>query len=183
MFFDTFFCFRSWELVLRRLCIITVDCFAEEREIHEEMGLSLITNACLFGFANTVRTEIPCPVQYIDTEWALRKENIPYLVAEIFRHASFGHNSVRLLNKGRYVLRQMSCKPYMRNPEWQLPEDGIIAISGGNGALGLVMGLWILRTAQKQGGKKFSIKFLSRSMKISDQNMPNWKDSKIFLGT
>ena len=93
-------------------------------------------------------------------------------------------------------------------------EDGVIAISGGNGALGLVMGLWLLRTAwdpmatgpgediedtlryqirifkryifsmgnmicsacsallgcslvcqpeaQKQGGKKFSIKFLSR---------------------
>ena len=106
-----------------------------------------------------------------------RKENIPYLVAEIFRHASFGvilrepgvhsngylkrkkglpfgefsiisilkilrilnfsqvttsklfnsvkdlgHNSVRILNKGRYVLRQMSCKPYMKKPEWQLPE-------------------------------------------------------------
>ena len=103
----------------------------------------------------------------------------------------------------------------------RLCQDGIIAISGGNGALGLVMGLWILRTArrpgaffgaafsstifgseaQKQGGKKFSIKFLSRpsqalnfftlgcvtrssawrSMKISEQNMPNWKDSRIFL--
>mmetsp|Transcript_33713 Transcript_33713/g.72774 ORF Transcript_33713/g.72774 Transcript_33713/m.72774 type:complete len:592 (+) Transcript_33713:2-1777(+) len=160
----------------KRLCVLTVDCFAEEREIHEELGLSLITNACLFGACNTARTEVPCPIQYIDTEWALRKENLPYLVAEIFRHASFGHNSVRILNKGRYVLRQMSCKPYMRRPVWQLPEDGVIAISGGNGALGLVMGLWLLRTAQKQGGKKFSIKFLSRSMKISDQNMPNWKE-------
>eukprot|EP00913_Durusdinium_trenchii_P020315 g19085.t1 len=88
----------------------------------------------------------------------------------MFRHASFGHNAVRILNKGRYVLRQMSCKPYMRKPEWQLPEDG------GNGALGLVMGLWLLRTAQKQGGKKFSIQFLSRSMKISEQNMPNWQE-------
>ncbi|CAE7579233.1 pks15/1 [Symbiodinium pilosum] len=38
------------------------------------------------------------------------------------------------------------------------------------------MGGWILRTAKRQGGKKFSIKFLSRSMKISDQNMPNWKE-------
>lgn len=94
----------------------------------------------------------------------------------MFRHASFGHNAVRILNKGRYVLRQMSCKPYMRKPEWQLPEDGVIAISGGNGALGLVMGLWLLRTAQKQGGKKFSIQFLSRSMKISEQNMPNWQE-------
>lgn len=160
----------------KRMCVITVDCFAEEREIHEELGLSVITNACLFGACNTARAEVPCPIQYIDTEWALRKENVPYLVAEMFRHASFGHNAVRILNKGRYVLRQMSCKPYMRKPEWQLPEDGVIAISGGNGALGLVMGLWLLRTAQKQGGKKFSIQFLSRSMKISEQNMPNWQE-------
>ncbi|CAJ1386321.1 unnamed protein product [Effrenium voratum] len=160
----------------KRLCVLTADIFAEEREIHEEVGLGLITNANLFGACNTARYEVPCPIQYIDTEWALRAERIPYLAAEIFRHPSFGHNSVRLLNKGRYVLRQMSSRPYMRHPEWQLPEDGVIGISGGNGALGLVMGLWLLQTAQKQGGKKFSIKFLSRSMKISDQNMPNWQE-------
>jgi len=160
----------------KRFCVITVDTFAEEREIHEELGLGLITNATLFGACNTARYEVPCPVQFIDTEWALRTENMKYLVAEIFRHASFGHNSVRILNKGRYVLRQMSCKPYLNNPEWQLPEDGVIAISGGNGALGLVMGGWILRTAKRQGGKKFTIKFLSRSCKISDQNMPNWQE-------
>jgi len=67
-------------------------------------------------------------------------------------------------------------KPYENLPDWQLPDDGVIAISGGNGALGLVMGLWILRKAREQGGKKFTIKFLSRSMKVSDQNMPNWKE-------
>merc|ERR1712217_255392 len=38
------------------------------------------------------------------------------------------------------------------------------------------MGTWLLNQAKKQGGKKFSIKFLSRSCKISDQNMPNWKE-------
>ncbi|CAE8637100.1 unnamed protein product, partial [Polarella glacialis] len=86
------------------------------------------------------------------------------------------HNTVRILNRGRYVLRQVPSKPYEKQAEWQLPEDGVIAISGGNGALGLVMGLWILRKAKKQGGKKFSIQFLSRSMKISDGNMSNWKE-------
>lgn len=160
----------------KRLCIISCDTFAEEREITEEVGIGLITNATLFGMANTARQEIQCPVQFIDTEWALRTENTKYLVAEIFRHQSFGQNSVRILNKGRYVLRQMPCKPYENKPDLQLPEDGVIGISGGNGALGLVMGLWLLKTAQKQGGKKFTIKFLSRSMKISDQNMPNWKE-------
>ncbi|CAK8987967.1 DAZ-associated protein 1 (Deleted in azoospermia-associated protein 1) (Proline-rich Vg1 mRNA-binding protein) [Durusdinium trenchii] len=180
------------ELLALGMCVITVDCFAEEREIHEELGLSVITNACLFG----QRCRVRAPVLYrgrasgtkdgpkedgheaevLPQRAQIWKENVPYLVAEMFRHASFGHNAVRILNKGRYVLRQMSCKPYMRKPEWQLPEDGVIAISGGNGALGLVMGLWLLRTAQKQGGKKFSIQFLSRSMKISEQNMPNWQE-------
>eukprot|EP00931_Biecheleriopsis_adriatica_P117049 TRINITY_DN92604_c0_g1_i1.p1 TRINITY_DN92604_c0_g1~~TRINITY_DN92604_c0_g1_i1.p1 ORF type:complete len:625 (-),score=139.53 TRINITY_DN92604_c0_g1_i1:121-1899(-) len=160
----------------KRLCVITCDCFAEEREIHEEIGLGLVTNANMFGMCNTARLEVQCPIQYIDTEWALRTENTKYLVAEIFRHSSFGHNSVRLLNRGRYVLRQMPAKPYERKPDLQLPEDGVIGISGGNGALGLVMGLWLLKKAKEQGGKKFTIKFLSRSMKISDQNMPNWRE-------
>lgn len=160
----------------KRLVVLTVDCFAEEAEIHEESGLGLITNTTLFGMSNTARYEVQCPIQYIDTEWALRTENTKYLVAEIFRHDSFGHNSVRILNRGRYVLRQVSSKQFERKPTFQLPEDGVIAISGGNGALGLVMGLWILRKAKQQGGKRFSIEFLSRSMKISDQNLTNWKE-------
>jgi len=159
----------------KRLAVLTVDCFAEEPEIHEECGLGLITNCTLFGMCNTARQEVQCPIQYIDTEWALRTENSKYICAEIFRHSSFGHNTVRILNKGRYVLRQVKSTPYEHKPEFQLPSDGVIAISGGNGALGLVMGLWILQKAQQQGGKKFSIQFLSRSCNISDQNMPNWK--------
>lgn len=160
----------------KRLCVLTTDCFADEKEIHEECGLGLITNCTLFGMCNTARQEVQCPIQYIDTEWALRTENTKYICAEIFRHASFGHNTVRILNKGRYVLRQVSSTPYEQKPDFQLPDDGIIGISGGNGALGLVMGTWILRKAREQGGKKFSIQFLSRSCKISDQNMPNWKE-------
>eukprot|EP00442_Polarella_glacialis_P052745 CAMPEP_0115098398 /NCGR_PEP_ID=MMETSP0227-20121206/31134_1 /TAXON_ID=89957 /ORGANISM="Polarella glacialis, Strain CCMP 1383" /LENGTH=601 /DNA_ID=CAMNT_0002492993 /DNA_START=55 /DNA_END=1860 /DNA_ORIENTATION=+ len=160
----------------KRLVVITVDIFAEEPEIHEECGVGLMTNSALFGMSNTARYEVQCPIQFIDTEWALRTENTKYLVAEIFRHSSLGHNTVRILNRGRYVLRQVPSKPYEKQAEWQLPEDGVIAISGGNGALGLVMGLWILRKAKKQGGKKFSIQFLSRSMKISDGNMSNWKE-------
>jgi len=159
----------------KRLCIITADAFADEPEIHEECGLGIICNCTLFGMANTARQEVACPIQYIDTEWALRSENTKFLVAEIFRHQSFGHNTVRILNKGRYVLRQMPSAVYEHKPELQLPNEGIIGISGGNGALGLVMGVWLLNKAREQGGKKFSIQFLSRSMKISDQNMPNWK--------
>mmetsp|Transcript_76029 Transcript_76029/g.222885 ORF Transcript_76029/g.222885 Transcript_76029/m.222885 type:complete len:603 (-) Transcript_76029:179-1987(-) len=160
----------------KRLCVLTVDTFAEEREIHEECGLGLITNCTLFGMSNTARQEVQCPIQYIDTEWALRTENTKYIAAEIFRHQSFGHNAVRILNRGRYVMRQVPSAEYENKPDFQLPEEGVIGISGGNGALGLVMGLWILNKAKEQGGKRFSIEFLSRSMKISDQNMPNWKE-------
>lgn len=160
-----------------RLCVLTCDTMAQEREIHEEQGIGLITNATIFGMCNTARTELPTiPIQYIDTEWSLRSENTKYLVAEMFRIQSFGHNNTRILNRGRYVQRKVHCKQYELCPMMQLPETGVIAITGGNGALGLVMGGWLLRKAKEQGGKKFSIKFLSRSMKVSDQNMPNWKE-------
>lgn len=159
----------------KRLCVLTVDIFAMEREIHEEMGLGLITNSTLFGMINTARTEIPIPMQFIDTEWSLRTENTKYLVAEIFRLQSFGHNTVRILNRGRYVQRKVPCRPFERRPDFRLPTSGVIGISGGNGALGLVMGIWLLEKAKEQGVRDITIKFLSRSMKVNDQNMPNWK--------
>lgn len=160
----------------KRLCVITVDTFAEEREIHEECGIGLITNATLYGMINTARTEIPAvPMQFIDTEWALRTESTKYLTAEIFRHHSFGHNAVRILNRGRYVQRQVPSAAYEKQAEFQIPDDGVIAISGGNGALGLVMGKWLLQKAQLQGKQRIRIKFLSRSMKVSADNMPLWK--------
>jgi hypothetical protein len=159
----------------KRLVILTADAFADETEIHEECGIGLTTNGTLFGMTNTARQEVPTTVHYIDTEWALRTENTKYLVSEIFRHESFGYNTVRILNKGRYVLRTVPVKPYEFKPDMQVPNEGVIAITGGNGALALVMGGWLLDRAKEQGGKHFSIKFLSRSMKISDQNMPNWK--------
>jgi hypothetical protein len=161
----------------KRFCVLTVDCFASETEVHEECGLGLITNCTLFGMTNTARQEVMgCDFQYIDTEWALASENTKYIAAEIFRHQSFGHNAVRILNKGRYVQRQVSSLPYEMAPMLQMPEDGVICITGGNGALGLVMGIWLLHKAREQYGKKFSIKFLSRSAAITDQNMPNWKE-------
>lgn len=162
----------------KRLCILTVDTFAMEKEIHEECGIGLVTNSTLFGMANTARVELAqIPVQFIDTEWSLRTENTKYLVAEIFRQSSFGHNTVRILNKGRYVQRMVPAKPYENLPNWQLPQDGVIAITGGNGALGLVMGLWILKKVKEQGGKHFEIKFLSRRGKVTDEsNLKNWHE-------
>jgi len=160
----------------KRLVVLTSDCFAEETEIHEEMGLGLITHCTLFGMCNCARLEMPVPIQYIDAEWALRTENIKYLASEIFRHSSFGHNTVRILNRGRYVLRQVPSKPYENLPDFQVPDDGVIGISGGNGALGIVMGQFLLAKAKEQGGKRFSMKFLSRSARVTDDNLANWED-------
>jgi len=58
--------------------------------------------------------------------------------------------------------------------QFLMPTEGIIAITGGNGALGLVFGDWLLDKAAEQKVGGFEIKFLSRSTKVSDQNMPAW---------
>jgi hypothetical protein len=92
---------------------------AQSRTDWREFGQKSL-NRCFFYFVKISLTKIVRnlgPIQYIDTEWALRttfwhsdspdiwspkalrhsvccagrKENLPYLVAEIFRHASFGH--------------------------------------------------------------------------------------------
>jgi len=161
---------------VKKMAVLSVDCFADEKEIHEDQGIGLITHSTLFGMTNTARSEIPfCPFQFIDTEWALRSENVKFLAAEIFRKQSFGHNSVRILNKGRYVLRAIDASNYEYLPDMQMPKAGCIGITGGNGALGLVMGIWLLQKAKEQGGKKFSIKFLSRSATVNEQNTPNWE--------
>ena len=161
-------------------------------------------------------------------------------------------------------LRQMSCKPYMRNPEWQLPEaknkdvlkdvfqDAAKSVEMMwvlmwfhvrcarmvSSPFPVAMALWVWSwasgfcvppgdpTAGKTGatfetrsmfrrgseagrqeiqhqisvqakhwmdewslevfffcGRCVTRSPAQRSMKISDQNMPNWKDSTIFLGT
>jgi len=57
----------------------------------------------------------------------------------------------------------------------KLPDSGVIAISGGNGSVALIIGTWLIQQAGAQGCKGITIKFLSRSMKITDQNMPQWE--------
>jgi len=161
------------------LAVLTADVFAEEKEIHEELGLGITTNAVLFGMSNTARQEIECPLQYIDTEWAFASENIPKIMTEIFRKSTFGHNLVRILNRGRFVCRQQTSKKYeMANKgELLVPKDGVILITGGNGALGLVMGTWLMDKAKfeaSSGPYTLKVKFLSRSTKVSDQNQPMW---------
>eukprot|EP00443_Scrippsiella_acuminata_P000374 CAMPEP_0115229834 /NCGR_PEP_ID=MMETSP0270-20121206/32405_1 /TAXON_ID=71861 /ORGANISM="Scrippsiella trochoidea, Strain CCMP3099" /LENGTH=617 /DNA_ID=CAMNT_0002644409 /DNA_START=56 /DNA_END=1909 /DNA_ORIENTATION=- len=164
----------------KKLVVLTRGTFEEDPKVHNKEGLKIAVAGNLFGHCNTARQELEeCNIQYIDMDYAPKdpEELWPKVASEIFRAGSFGHNSVRIMNKGRFVARQMTSKKYeAANKEFPMPGEGqIIAITGGNGALALVMGEWLLKQADQQGAKGFSILFLSRSMKISDLNMPAWK--------
>eukprot|EP00746_Dinoflagellata_sp_MGD_P167799 gnl/MRDRNA2_/MRDRNA2_98715_c0_seq1.p1 gnl/MRDRNA2_/MRDRNA2_98715_c0~~gnl/MRDRNA2_/MRDRNA2_98715_c0_seq1.p1 ORF type:complete len:643 (+),score=147.31 gnl/MRDRNA2_/MRDRNA2_98715_c0_seq1:83-2011(+) len=174
---------------VKRMAVITRGCWSDEEEVHQEVGTSLCVGGCLFGHSRTARMEInqdfDIPIQYIDTEY---NKDLPewmeedtYLIerlsAEVFRLGSFGHNDVRILHSGRYVLRHLPADDYEKaNWEWEMPTKGTIAISGGNGALALIMGMWLLTQAEKQKATGFRIQFLSRSAKIGDDlNAKQWK--------
>eukprot|EP00913_Durusdinium_trenchii_P031551 g29543.t1 len=129
---------------------------AQRMATHKQRGLSIVTGSTIFGMMNTARQELGIPLHVVDVEYVDRPDMIPNLVSEIFRLNTFGVNT-------------------------DVPSEGIIAISGGNGALGLVMGTWLLTRAEQQvkasGGEykpRFSIQFMSRSAKISDLNVPLW---------
>jgi len=171
---------RKGDRATKKLAVLTRGNFEEDPKVHKKFGLAMTTAGTLFGMCNTGRQELEdVDIQYIDTEYAPEKieELYPKLASEIARIGSFGHSSVLINKSGRYVHRQVSSKPYEKAQKpWVMPTSGTIAILGGNGALGLVMGEWLLAKAKEQGGKSsLRIQFLSRSMKITDQNMPTWK--------
>eukprot|EP00929_Paragymnodinium_shiwhaense_P098225 TRINITY_DN59737_c0_g1_i1.p1 TRINITY_DN59737_c0_g1~~TRINITY_DN59737_c0_g1_i1.p1 ORF type:complete len:599 (-),score=156.37 TRINITY_DN59737_c0_g1_i1:176-1972(-) len=163
----------------KRLACLTVDTFAEEAEIHKEVGLGILTGSTLYGMTNTARHEVDVPMHYIETEWSLPEKCLPELASEVFRAETFGRCTVRILKSGRYVLRQVRGSEYAEagRAKFKLPDQGgIIAISGGNGALALVMGMWLLQQAYETGKRGFVIKFLSRSARISDSSLRDWED-------
>eukprot|EP00928_Gymnodinium_smaydae_P034794 TRINITY_DN24583_c1_g1_i1.p1 TRINITY_DN24583_c1_g1~~TRINITY_DN24583_c1_g1_i1.p1 ORF type:complete len:594 (-),score=118.60 TRINITY_DN24583_c1_g1_i1:161-1942(-) len=169
---------RGKDLCRRGVVCLTADLFAEERDINEACGLGLVAAATLFGMGNTARLEMEVPVQYIDTEWSLLDETMPLLASEVFRAESLGRNTVRVLKSGRYVMRQVAVRPYAALAQRVLdaPDRGqVVAITGGNGALALVMGQWLFDLAERTNKTGFSIKFLSRSARIGDElNRATW---------
>lgn len=180
---------------VRRMAVLTHDIFSEVQETHRQRGLEITTGGIMYGMCNTARMECEFPIQFVDVELTDCYELVPHVSSELFRLSTFGVNTVRhcypyALRKGirterpcgRYVVRQVSTHNYQTaGVQFEIPEEGVIAISGGNGALGLVMGLWLLDFAVKRKAAssgsynpRFSIQFLSRSAKVSDQNMENW---------
>jgi len=163
----------------KQFVVLSRGVFEEDSKVHKKVGLGITVASSLFGMCNTARQEMEeTDIQYIDVDWCMSKPEDIYaaVASEMLRKCSFGHNSVRITGKGRFVARHVSSKPYeAAQQEFPIPSSGVIAITGGNGALALVMGEWLLAKAEEQGASGFSIKFLSRSMKISDLNMPAWK--------
>eukprot|EP00437_Effrenium_voratum_P038468 CAMPEP_0181469284 /NCGR_PEP_ID=MMETSP1110-20121109/37934_1 /TAXON_ID=174948 /ORGANISM="Symbiodinium sp., Strain CCMP421" /LENGTH=641 /DNA_ID=CAMNT_0023594175 /DNA_START=43 /DNA_END=1967 /DNA_ORIENTATION=- len=179
-----------------RLAVLTHDTFSLVDDAHKQRGLSIVGGATIFGMMNTARQELGIPLHVVDVEYLDRPDMIPHFVSEIFRLNTFGANTVRQCwpfplyrgmrverPTGRYIYRQFLSTKYEEKADrsWDVPSEGIIAISGGNGALGLVMGTWLLTRADAQvkasGGEykpNFSIQFMSRSAKISDLNVPLW---------
>lgn len=190
---------------VKRLAVLVRDIFSEEEETYSEGGLAVTTHALLFGAANTARLELESTdIHFIDFERNLNKygndytELMPYLMTEVFRIPTFGVNTVRLRHPnssrkgvktgrphGRFVMRQDTSHDYEKaNNEFDIPDKGIIGISGGNGALGLVIGEWLLDKAQRQAGvdtsyvPQFEIKFMSRSTEVSKENQARWSNIK-----
>uniref|UniRef100_A0A6V0DG67 Ketoreductase domain-containing protein n=1 Tax=Zooxanthella nutricula TaxID=1333877 RepID=A0A6V0DG67_9DINO len=163
----------------KKFAVVTRGIFEEDPKVHKQVGLRITTASSLFGMCNTAREEMEeVDIQYVDMDWHPKNPEEVYaqVCSELLRESCFGHNSVRITRKGRFVMRQLSSKPYeAAQQEFPIPSSGTIAITGGNGALALVMGEWLLAKAEEQGAKGFEMKFLSRSVKISDANMPAWK--------
>lgn len=173
------------EGAVKKVSILTRGCFSNDSDLHETVGPGVVTSGTLFGMANSARLEIPGSFQYIETEFCLDpppwvSPEIKYirrLASEVFRDATFGHNTVRLLHRRRYILRQVLSTSYeVADCKFAMPTNGhIVLVTGGNGALGVVMGQWLLDKASEHNISGFTIKFLSRSAKVNDQNMTGWK--------
>ena len=161
------------------LVTLTADVFGHRKETHEKAGVGICVGGFLFGASNTMRMEMPnVPIHYVDIDFQVDDILIGQLASEITRTIGFGENSVKLSAQARYVARAALAEPkYSTNLKFRTPQKGTIAIGGGNGALGLVMGKFFLEKIGSGDSSYLSILFLSRSTKVSgDQNLKAWEE-------
>lgn len=185
------------ELHVQKLSVLTRGVFTEDAGLANHVGVRLATSGTLFGFTNSARYELPIPIQFVDVDcnpmapsWQHTENYSPTapswnqdeaplldrLASEVFRVASFGHNTVRLRHDGRYVLRQIKATKYEEaNHQFLLPSEGVIAVTGGNGGIALVLGNMLLDKTEHQHVGGFSIVFLSRSAKVPEYLIPQWE--------
>lgn len=164
----------------KKLFVLTTDTHSNETKTWTEAGVGLVSAAHLFGMCNTCRLELPStPIHYVDCEYKVDEDLVEQIAFEVCRKAGFGENSVRLKWRGRFVARMVLAEPrYTSSKVFEPPSEGVIGIGGGNGALGLVMGKYLLERLGEEGRKNSSleIKFLSRSCKVQAAQQPLWAD-------
>jgi hypothetical protein len=163
----------------KKLFVLTTDTHSNESKTWTEAGVGLVSASHLFGMCNTCRLELPStPIHYVDCEYRVDDDLIEQIGYEVSRKAGFGENSVRLNWRGRFVARMVLAEPrYTSNKVFQPPATGVVGIGGGNGALGLVMGKYLLeRLGDQRKTSSLEIKFLSRSCKIQPAQQSLWDD-------
>ena len=181
--------------LVKKLAVLTSDVFSDAKQLHDEYGLGVVTNATFEGFLNCLRVELETlPILHLDLDWYLDDAMMEHVALELFRPGLFGANQVRLGAKGRYCARLMSHHKYAVAPQKDQPwldettkfesylkphlyTEGVVALSGGNGALAMVMTLFLI---EKMGASKSSATtkflFLSRSAKIPAEQESMWKN-------
>ncbi|CAE8668684.1 unnamed protein product, partial [Polarella glacialis] len=124
------------------------------------------------------------PVQYIDFEWKPSEAAIAQVASDLFCLETFGCNTLRILNDGRFVMRQVLSKAYEARqlPFQGPPSSGVIAVTGGNGSLAQVFALHLLELAEQKNRENpdlppcsFRLKMLSRSGEVRDREASAWE--------
>ena len=169
----------------RRLACLTRDVFTDDPAKHKKVGLRLGAASSLWGMSNSIRLELEeeAPLAYVDMELKPSDECLRHVASELFCHETFGQNAVRILNGGRYVMRQVMSRHYqVRPPSFEVPGKGIIAITGGNGSLAQVFALHVLELAERRNAENpglprasFALKLLSRSAAIRSREAAAWE--------
>lgn len=169
----------------KRLACITREVFAEDPKKHKKVGVRMATASTLWGMTNCLRVELEeIPIQYIDIELKPEESCIAQVASDLFCSETFGKNTLRILNGGRYVMRQMCSRGYqVEKREFEVPSEGIIAVTGGNGSLAQVFVKHLLDQAERKNIEnrdlppvRFQLKLLSRSALVRDRERLAWMD-------
>lgn len=183
---------------VKKLVVLSSDLFSNATQLHEEFGVGVVANSTLAGYTNALRVELETtPILHLDLDWYLDDSMMESVALEILRPGIFGVNQVRLGAKGRYVARMMSHHQYdaemppeedknayltrdQKFKSFLKPHkytDGVVALSGGNGALAMVMVIYMIGKMDAEQKEKATTKFLflSRSAKVPETQTDMWK--------
>jgi len=169
---------------VKRLAVLTRDVLTEDAKTHRKAGLGIVASSTLWGMTNCIRVELEdIPMQYIDFDWKPSDATVAQVASDLFCLATFGCNTLRILNDGRFVLRQVLSKDYaVSQRPFEVPGDGVIAVTGGNGSLAQVFALHLLEQAERRNQEnpdllpcRFHLKMLSRSGMVRDREADAWR--------